>query len=284
MKIKSLLFLSFFICFAIGCKTLKKLEQKSKQGLENALNKKSGSNQNSTAGGTGNIGGNGGVGGPGATGSSGGNGVAGPGSNNGSGGANSGGAGLISTPPDVKQNLTDAENSYNKTNLSDARYSVQQAMLGVELEIGNQILKSFPSTIANLDPDKKQDQVTSTGFGWAGLTIHRVYKNSGGKYKGFDITVANNAVWMTAINMYLSSGGYAQQTGGQQNQNWKQIRFKGNRAIIEFSSGSGYKLSVPLGQSSLLVMNGKSFDTENDMMDACNTIDVDGIKKMLGEQ
>ena len=39
MKIKSLLFL-IIICFAMSCKTMKKLEQKSKQGLENALNKK----------------------------------------------------------------------------------------------------------------------------------------------------------------------------------------------------------------------------------------------------
>jgi hypothetical protein len=281
MKIKSLFFLGL-ICLALGCKTMKKLEQNTKQGLEGKL----GMNKNPATSGTGTPGGTGTAvaGGAGISGSSGMSGSSSPGSNGGSGGSNSGGAGLISTPPDVKQNLTDAENAYNKTNLSDARYAVQQAMLGVELEIGNQILKSFPSSIAGLDPDKKQDQVTSTGFGWAGLTIHRIYRNSGGKYKGFEINVVNNAAMMSALNMYLSSGGFAQQTGGQQNQNWKQIRFKGNRAIIDFSNGSGYKLSVPLGQSSLIVLNGKSFDTENDMMDACNLIDVDGIKKMLGEQ
>ena len=48
---------------------------------------------------------------------------------------------------------------------------------------------------------------------------------------------------MSAVNMYMNAGGYAQQTGGQQN--WKQVKVKGNRAIIEFSRGSGYKLVYP---------------------------------------
>ena len=86
---------------------------------------------------------------------------------------------------------------------------------------------------------------------------------------------------MTAVNMYFNAG-YAQQTGGQQN--WKQTKLKGNRAIIEFDQNSGYKLSVPIGQSSLMIFEGVSFATENDMMAAANAIDIDAIKKMLGEQ
>src|SRR5262245_17005624 len=56
--------------------------------------------------------------------------------------SNKGGGGLISSPPDVKQNLADAEVAYKKNSYGEARYSVQQAMLGIELEIGNKILKS----------------------------------------------------------------------------------------------------------------------------------------------
>jgi hypothetical protein len=82
--------------------------------------------------------------------------------------------------------------------------------------------------------------------------------------------------------VYLSSGGYAQTTGGQQN--WKQTKVKGYRSIIEYSEGSGYKLSVPLGQSSLVVLEGINFASEADMMAAANVIDYDGVKKMLGEQ
>ncbi|GIL22911.1 MAG: hypothetical protein BroJett042_14240 [Bacteroidota bacterium] len=205
---------------------------------------------------------------------------------NGPGGSNSGGnnpsnkgGGLISTPPDVNQNLTDAQAAYTKNSYGEARYAVQQAMLGVELEIGNKVLKSLPETVAGLNKEAKADQVTSTGWGWAGLMIKREYST---KDKEFRVIIANNSVWMAAVNTYLASGGYAQQTNGEQN--WKQTKLKGYRAIIEYNERSGYKLSVPLGQSSLIVFEGVSFASETDMMKAAEVFNLDGIKKELGEQ
>lgn len=213
------------------------------------------------------------------------NGQNGTGNGNGSNGgnnnpSNNSGGGLVSTPPDVKQNLADAEAAYKKSSYGEARYAVQQAMLGVELEIGNNILKSLPETISGLKKDESADQVTSTGYGWAGLTIRREYNDT--KDKELRVTVANNSVWMAGVNAYLANGGYAQQTNGQQN--WKQTKVKGNKAIIEYDESSGYKLSVPLGQSSLIVYEGVNFANEADMMKAAEAVDIDGIKKQLGEQ
>lgn len=199
--------------------------------------------------------------------------------NSGNNPTNQGGGGLITTPPDVNQNLADADVAFKANKYGEARYAVQQAMLGVEMEIGNKVLKSLPATVVGLKAEAESDQVTSTGWGWAGLTIHREYSNND---KQFSLTIANNAAWMSAINMYLTSGGYAQTTGGQQN--WKQTKVKGYRAIIEYSESSGYKLSVPLGQTSLVVFEGINFASEPDMMNAANVIDLDVIKKMLGEQ
>jgi len=212
------------------------------------------------------------------SGSSHGPGGSGPGTSGGGGGNNTG-AGLISTPPDVNQNLTDADAAFKKNQYGDARYSTQQAMLGVELMIGREIIKGLPAVVATLPADTSQDKVTSTGWGWAGLTIQRTYHAND---KRFDVTIANNAVWMAAINMYFGNGGYAQQTNEQQN--WKQVKIKGYKAIIEFDKSSGYKLSVPLGQTSLLMYDGVNFATEPEFMAACNEIDIDRIKKQLGEQ
>lgn len=211
-----------------------------------------------------------------------GQGTNGTGSGNANGGGNNpanNGGGLISTPPDVNQNLADAEVAYKKNSYGEARYAVQQAMLGVELEIGNKVLKSLPETVAGLNKEVEADQVTSTGWGWAGLTIQREYST---KNKEFRVIIANNSVWMAGVNAYLSSGGYAQQTNGEQN--WKQTKLKGYRAIIEYNESSGYKLSVPLGQSSLIVFEGVSFASESEMMKAAETFNLDGIKKELGEQ
>jgi hypothetical protein len=192
---------------------------------------------------------------------------------------NKGGGGLITTPPDVKQNLSDAESAYKTANYGEARYAVQQAMLGVELEIGNKVLKSLPETISGLPKQPESDQVTSTGWGWAGLTIQREYLKDDKQLKA---TIANNSAWMSAVNMYLANGGYAQQTNGQQN--WKQIKVKNYRGVIEYDESSGYKISVPLGQSSLIVWEGVNFASEQEIMSAANSFDIDGIKKMLGEK
>ncbi|HET9486966.1 MAG TPA: hypothetical protein VFO54_06010 [Chryseosolibacter sp.] len=193
--------------------------------------------------------------------------------------SNKGGGGLISTPPDVKQNLTDAETAYKAGSYGEARYAVQQAMLGVEMEIGRKVLEGLPSSVSGLDKVQESDQVTSSGYGWAGLTIHREYLKDD---KQLTTTVANNSAWMSAVNMYMASGGYAQTTNGEQN--WKQVKVKGHKAIIEYDESSGYKLSVPLGQTSLIVWEGVNFASEQEMMAAANAFDIDGIKKMLGEK
>jgi hypothetical protein len=204
-----------------------------------------------------------------------------PGSNSGSSGrpSNRGGQGLISTPPDVNANLTSAENAFKTKSYGEARYALQQAMLGVELQIGQAILKTMPEEIAGLPKQASSDQVTSTGWGWAGLTIKRDYQKGD---KALVTTVANNAVWMQAINMYLSTGMANQSTGGQQS--WKQTRLKNNRAVIEYDDDSGYKLTVPLGQTTLLMFEGVNFANEQEFMKAAEAIDIDKIKDLLNEK
>ena len=188
--------------------------------------------------------------------------------------------GMITTPPDVNQNLADAETSYKSGKYGEARYAVQQAMLGVEMEIGQDILKSLPETVSGLKKEASADQVTSTGWGWAGLTIQRLYKNDDDKE--LTVIIANNSVWMSSVNLYLTNGAYSQTNGGEQN--WKQVKVKGYRAVMEFDESSGYKLSVPIGQSSLIVYEGINFATEQEMLTAASALDIDGIKKKLGEQ
>lgn len=193
--------------------------------------------------------------------------------------SNKGGGGLVSTPPDVKQNLSDAETSYKAGSFGEARYAVQQAMLGVEMEIGRKVLETMPASVSGLEKVEEADQVTSSGYGWAGLTIHREYLKDD---KQLTATVANNSAWMSAVNMYLANGGYSQTTNGEQN--WKQTKVKGYKAIIEYDDNTGYKLSVPLGQTSLVVWEGVNFENEQEMMAAANAFDIDEIKKMLGEK
>lgn len=192
---------------------------------------------------------------------------------------NKGGGGLIATPPDVNKNLTEAETSYKAGSYGEARYAVQQAMLGVEMEIGKKVLETMPESVSGMEKVQEADQVTSSGYGWAGLTIQREYLNDD---RQLTATVANNSAWMSAVNLYMANGGYSQTTNGEQN--WKQTKVKGHKAIIEYDDNTGYKLSVPLGQTSLIVWEGVNFSSEDELMAAASTFDIDGIKKMLGEK
>lgn len=195
--------------------------------------------------------------------------------------SNKSGEGLISTPPNVNENLTSAETSFKAAKYSDARYSVRQAMLGVEMEIGKKLLAGLPATISNLKKDTASDLVTSAGWGsgWSGLTIQRDYKDGD---QQLSFTIANNAMWMQAVNLYFNNSGYMQTSGGEQK--WKQIKVQDEKAIIEFDASSGYKLSVPVGQTTLLIYEGINFAKEQDFMAAVNKIDIASIKKQLGEK
>jgi hypothetical protein len=195
--------------------------------------------------------------------------------------SNKTGEGLVSTPPNVNENLTSAETSFKAAKYSDARYAVHQAMVGVEMEIGKKILDGLPEAVSGLKKDASSDKVTSAGWGmgWSGLTIERDYINGD---KELSFTVANNAAWMQAVNLYFTNGGYSQTSGGEQK--WKQTKVQDEKAIIEFDASSGYKLSVPVGQTTLLVYEGVNFANETDFMSAVNQINIGAIKTQLGEK
>lgn len=195
--------------------------------------------------------------------------------------ANKGGGGLSNTePPDVKIQMTEAETAHNAKNFSDARYSLQQALMGVEIQLGRQILKSLPPTVSGLAADTLQDKVMSTQWGWSNLSIQRAYKD--GADKQLTILIGNAGIYSGIATMYFANAGMMESSGDKQN--FKQVRVKGNKAIIQYEDSKGYTLIVQLGQTSMIVWECINFANEQEVMTAANSFDIDGIKKMLGEQ
>jgi hypothetical protein len=194
--------------------------------------------------------------------------------------SNKGGGGLSNTePPDVSAQITDAESAHAAKNYSDARFSLQQALMGVELQLGREILKSLPQTVVQVPADTLQDKVASTQWGWNNLTIQRVYRQDD---KQFTITIGNNSIYSAVFNAYFNNAGMIQ--ANSQGQNFKQVRVKGNKAMIQYDDSKGYTLMVQLGQTSMIVWECINFANEQEVMNTANSFDVEGIKKMLGEQ
>jgi hypothetical protein len=195
---------------------------------------------------------------------------------------NTKGGGLTNTtPPDVNQQIADAEKSQAAGQYSDARYSIQQALMSIELQIGKEVLQSLPATVSGLEKDTTQNKVMSTQWGWNNLTIQSVYKKAD---QQMTVTIGNNTVYSGFVNLYFNNAGYMQTTSNGNNQDVKQTKVKSYRALITYDDSKGYTLLVQLGQSSLIVWECVNFATEQDVMNAANAFDIDGIKKMLGEQ
>jgi hypothetical protein len=192
--------------------------------------------------------------------------------------SNSKGGGLSSTKPDVMANINAAGSAFGDKNYSDARNSSRLAIQGIELEIGENILTGLPSSIHGLEALPEEDQVTSSGIGFVGLVIQRTYR---GGDQEFRVTIGNDAALISAAGMYLASGAYATSS---EEQNYKQTKFKEQRAVIEYDESAGYKLSVPFGQSSILLTEGVNFSTEEEFMGASEEINLENIKNQLGEK
>ncbi|HEY6976051.1 MAG TPA: hypothetical protein VH396_07165 [Chitinophagaceae bacterium] len=202
------------------------------------------------------------------------------GSSNGSGPTNKGGAGLKNTPPpDVNQQIADAEQAYQGNKYSDARYSLGQALMSIEIQLGRELLRSLPSDVNGIPKDTAQDKVMSTQWGWGNLTIQRVYYD--GKDKQVTVTIGNNGFYAGLVNVYFNSA-YVQADANQQNV--KQTKLKNYKAIIQYDEHKGYTLIVPIGQSSMIVWECVNFANEDEVMNAAGKFDIDEIKKKLGEK
>jgi hypothetical protein len=183
------------------------------------------------------------------------------------------------TPPDVNAQILEAEKAHDAGSFSDARYAIQQALLGVEIQIGREILTSLPATVNGLNKDTTQDKVAATQWGWSNITIQRVYTKTPDQQ--LTVAIGNNSFYSGLVNMYFNNA-YVQANAEQQNV--KQVKVKSYRAIIQFDDSKGYTLLIPIGQSSIISLECINFANEQDVMNAANTFDIDGIKKMLGEQ
>ncbi len=191
---------------------------------------------------------------------------------------NSRGEGLSASSINVEDQIDEAVSSLKSSEYSDASMAIRLAIQGIELQIGQEVLTALPADINGLNANKDNDKVTSTGIGFVGMTIEREYSKND---QLLEVIIANNSVWISSVNMYLTNTAYVNQDEEGQ---YKQIKFQDNRGIIEYDDNAGYKLSVPFGQSSILIINGVNFGTENEFMDACNRIIIKEIMVKLGEQ
>ncbi len=182
------------------------------------------------------------------------------------------------TPPDVRLQINNARQAYAGDDYAEARFYVQQAIMGIELEIGYQILESMPEMIMGTEADKSQDEVYSTGAGFAGMIVGREYPGNDGNIKA---GVGNNSALYTYAGLQASYDARVMYSGDDDS---KVIRYKGNKAYIKVDDYDGYEMMVPFGQSSVFVLECSLCETEEELMEVAGLFDIEKYKTLLGEQ
>ena len=179
-------------------------------------------------------------------------------------------------PPDVHEQIANARTAYAVQSYTETRFYVQQAIIGIELQIGNKILESMPDAVLGVSADKSEDVVFSTGAGFAGMNISREYPRDIGTNKAM---VANNSALTMGMHMATTSPGMA-----PQDENTKITRYKGYKAVLEADDYRGYKMSIPIGQSSIFILDCRTCDSESQLIEAADLFDIDEFKSLLGEK
>ena len=234
-----------------------KLERKGDQAIDDILNGKKKDNGNGTNTQTG--GSNGGING----GMNGGRPSGSPGERN-------------NTPPPVNQSISDAQSAISASDYSDTRYYIQQALWGVEYELGKEVLKNMPSSVAGASSDEANDVISSAGIGFVGLNIQRTYE-AGKTY--LEARLMNGAAALSGYNMFLSNPGLYNSSDSD----FKSVRIKGYKAVLEYTS-NGYTIAIPFGQSSAFILETTGLSSEDEAVNAAGQFDIDQFKKVLGEQ
>jgi hypothetical protein len=187
------------------------------------------------------------------------------------------GGGLSQEVPDVNAAIAEAEDAFQVKDFKGTKVALRKALWGVELEMGKKVLESLPETISGLKANVGNDQVTSSGIGFVGLLIERSYQ--GDEDMGLVVTIGNDAGFLGVAGMFMAGEQYRQ---SMDEGNQKQIRFQEQSAVIAYDEYDGYSLTSPFGQSSIFILQGVNFESEQDFMSAANRFDLNGIHRMLG--
>lgn len=178
------------------------------------------------------------------------------------------------TPEDITNHMDEAAKAFAEKDYSETRFNLQQAMAGVELELGRKVLESMPEEVLGVPFNPDEDQVVSTGMGFIGLTINRDYQSDKGEISA---AIANNSTLLMPYNMALSN---PQMT--TQEENMKIVKVNGHRGVLELDEDE-YKLGIPFGQSSVFILTCDACADEGEVISAAEAFDIDGYLKILGE-
>jgi len=181
------------------------------------------------------------------------------------------------TPPPINQSISDAQSALSGKDYAETRYAIQQALWGVEYELGKDVLASFPTKLNDADYIASEDFIGSMGFGFEGFSIRRKYQDPNSRVETY-VSVTRDAAY-EEYSLILSNP----RLYNNSDQDYKVVKINDFKAVIEYTS-SGYEVGIPFGQSSVFQLEAYNYENEDDVINAVSQFDISKIKELLKEQ
>jgi hypothetical protein len=183
--------------------------------------------------------------------------------------------GMITHAQDVQTNLDAALTSYKSGDLDQTRYSLQQALSGINQAIGKEILLILPASMEGMVSSDDGDNLTGTSFGFAGLFVSRSYS---GENTSASIEIISDSPMLSGINALLTMPAFMSSDPNQ-----KRIKVNNYKALLTRSDSDegivSYTMQLPFSNS-LLTFNCSGFDSEEKVTGMAGLIPVDQIVKL----
>lgn len=178
---------------------------------------------------------------------------------------------------DFNTAIADAKSNYKSGNLEEARFAIQQSLAEVDREIGREILKLLPSSVAGLQVVEGSDNVSGASSTFSGLFVHRQY---GDTIKSVNIDLMDNSPLLAGINALLAMPMIMNSADGSQ----KVIKVSGYKALLQKQDSgdgtvTGYTIQIPFNQS-LFTIDFQGAFTENEATSAAASLPVSDVSKL----
>lgn len=176
--------------------------------------------------------------------------------------------------------IKEAQTFIGQKNYKEAQASLQMAISEVYKMMGADVVASLPKEIGTYKSDPANDQVNTSGMSMlgGGFTITREYRMD--EEHSARVSVLGNSPMLASVNMMLNNPMFMNQSGSSQ----KMIRIgTAYKGLLDYHLDTkNGTLSIPF-TASLVTIDLNGFADEKSILEFVQKLNLDGIKKALGE-
>ncbi|MBP6977803.1 MAG: hypothetical protein PHD61_05890 [Bacteroidales bacterium] len=176
---------------------------------------------------------------------------------------------------DVSGQLNTATASYTSGDLENARFSLQEALNGVNQALGKEILDLLPGTLGGMNAQLDADNVTGTNMGFAGLYVNRDYQKD--TIRDASLEIISDSPMLATVNSLLTMS-----TMFSSDPNQKRIKIGSYKALMTKSESNdiiSYDIQMPFGNS-MMTFKTNGIADEAEVTGLVNSLPITDIVRL----